>query len=436
MKKKFIATILITALIATGTAFAIINFTEDKTKNDSTKKSSATEDPVITAAAAEPAATEEPATTEELKTTEESSASEESASTMQSTTEATDLTFEINMNFVGDIMLAGNETGTSRIDDYAANQPEGYFFEGVNDMFKNDDFTIANCENVFTDNDNLIMREKGQTAAEKEYQKALAKYEKAIEKAELEGTSVDIEKPVNDFIAFWFRCRSENAKLMRANGIDIVSLDNNHTHDFGDEGFEDTKAAMDAADLAWGDAGKIVYKEKNGFRIAFVIGSMFDANCDYLMLSDLETAKENSDYQVVFFHGGTERLHAPEQWKIDSCHRFVDAGADLVVGCHPHVLQPMETYNGVNIVYSLGNFIFGGNNYPENATAIYNHKITVTCDRTKNNFTVTDNSNYAIIPCFVYTGEINNFQPAIVDDYEEEKQIILDFMNWKRETPF
>ena len=86
------------------------------------------------------------------------------------------------------------------------------------------------------------------------------------------------------------------------------------------------------------------------------------------MLVDLEEANANSDYQVVYCHGGEEKVHAYEDWKQASCHNLVDHGADLVIGSHPHVLQPMETYNGVNIVYSLGNFIFGGNNYPENRT--------------------------------------------------------------------
>lgn len=352
------------------------------------------------------------------------------------TTEEAQLTFTIDMNFVGDIMLAGNETGTSAIDRYAENESETYFFEGVRDIFLNDDITIANCECVFTDNDELELREKGQTEAIAEYERALEEYNLAKEEAEAEGYEFNEEEPVYDFIAFWFRTRTANAKLMPINGVDAVSLDNNHTYDFNEQGLLDTESALDSVNLDWGRAGHIVYKEKNGFKIAIVMGSMYYAGDDYAMLDDLEIAKQNSDYQIVFFHGGEERLHEPEQWKIDSCRGFVDRGADLVVGCHPHVLQPMETYNGVNIVYSLGNFIFGGNNYPENATAIYNHKLTVTKDKVTGSFTVTDNNTYSIIPCFVYTGEINNFQPAIVDDYEDEKQIILDFMNWKRETPY
>lgn len=332
-------------------------------------------------------------------------------------------------------MLAGNETGTSRIDDYSSNEAESYFFENVRDIFLEDDITIVNCENVFTDNEDLPLAEKGQTEAQAVYEEQLQAYNEAKAIAEENGEEFTEEEPVYDFLAFWFRCKSDNAKLMSKNGVDVVSLDNNHTHDFGMEGFEDTKKAMDDAALDWGRAGKVVYKEKNGFKIGIVIGSMYYGGDDYDMLTDLEETKANSDYQIVFFHGGEERLHAPEQWKVDSCRNFVDMGADLVVGCHPHVLQPMETYNGVNIVYSLGNFIFGGNNYPENATAIYQHTLTISKDKDSDKLSVTDESSN-LIPCFVYTGEINNFQPAIIDDYEDAKQIILDFMDWNRETPY
>ena len=108
----------------------------------------------------------------------------------------------------------------------------------------------------------------------------------------------------------------------------------------------------------------------------------------------------------------------------------MDAGADLVIGNHPHVLQPMEMYNGVRIIYSLGNFCFGGSRSPENRTVMYTLQLTINKDGNTVE-EVTDN----IIPCYVYTGSTNNWQPAPIAD-ETEKQNVIDFMNWKRETPF
>ena len=342
--------------------------------------------------------------------------------------------FTISMNFVGDIMLAGNDTATSSIDAMANSQPSTYFFEHVRDYFLNDDITIANCENVFSDNDNLVKADKGEAAAKEQYDNAVAEYNSAVALAQQSGTTVSMEKPEYTFRAFWFRSHAATAKLLPENGVDVVSIDNNHTYDFGTDGNMDTRAALDVAGIDWGKDGKIVYKEINGFKIAFVFGSMYSAGAEQAMLVDLEEANANSDYQVVYFHGGEEKVHAYEDWKQASCHNLVDHGADLVIGSHPHVLQPMETYNGVNIVYSLGNFIFGGNNYPENRTLIYNQTLTVTQDATTGGFTVT-NTDVTLIPCYVYTGESNNYQPAVIEN-ETDKQLVIDFMQGKRELPY
>lgn len=346
----------------------------------------------------------------------------------------TDESFTIEMNFVGDIMLAGNDTATSSIDAMANSQPETYFFEYVRDYFLDDDITIANCENVFSDNDSLMKTDKGEAAAKEQYDTAMAEYLSAVSLAEQTGTSVSMEMPEYTFRAFWFRSRSANAHLFTANGVEVVSIDNNHTNDFGTDGNMDTRAALDAAGVDWGKDGKIVYKEKNGFTVAFVFGSMYSAGGEQAMLLDLEEAKQNSDYQVVYFHGGEEKVHAEEEWKQQACHNLVDNGADLVLGSHPHVLQPMETYNGVNIVYSLGNFIFGGNNYPENRTLIYNQTLTITKASDTGALSVT-NTEVELIPCYVYTGESNNYQPVPIDN-ETDRQLVLDFMQKKRELPY
>ena len=116
-------------------------------------------------------------------------------------------------------------------------------------------------------------------------------------------------------------------------------------------------------------------------------------------------------------------------WEGSIHNKLVDNGADLVIGNHPHVLQPMETYNGVNIIYSMGNFLFGGNRRPENRTIIYQHTITLNNDKT------VKEQSYEVIPCYVHTGaDLNNYRPAVVTD-ETLKQKILDFMSWKISSP-
>ena len=417
--RKFIIFLIILTMIGTVTLVAVnlINRKTDDSKNTTEQSidlsgldnSQASETSAITPANAP--------------------ASQTDASVVPETKE-----FTISMNFVGDIMLAGNDTATSSIDAMANSQPSTYFFENVRDYFLNDDITIANCENVFSDNDNLVKTDKGESAALEQYNNALAEYNSAVALAQQSGTTVSMEKPEYTFRAFWFRSHAATAKLLPENGVDVVSIDNNHTYDFGTDGNMDTRAALDVAGVDWGKDGKIVYKEINGFKIAFVFGSMYSAGAEQAMLVDLEEANANSDYQVVYFHGGEEKVHAYEDWKQASCHNLVDHGADLVIGSHPHVLQPMETYNGVNIVYSLGNFIFGGNNYPENRTLIYNQTLTVTQDATTGGFTVA-NTDITLIPCYVYTGESNNYQPAVIEN-ETDKQLVIDFMQGKRELPY
>ena len=194
--------------------------------------------------------------------------------------QVTSNSFTISMDFVGDIMLAGNETATSSIDAMASSQPSTYFFENVRDYFLNDDITIANCENVFSDNENLVKTDKGETAAKEQYDNAVAEYNSAVALAQQTGTTVNMEKPEYTFRAFWFRSKAANAKLLPENGVDVVSIDNNHTYDFGTDGNMDTRAALDVAGIDWGKDGKIVYKEINGFTIAFVFGSMYSAGGD------------------------------------------------------------------------------------------------------------------------------------------------------------
>ncbi len=104
---------------------------------------------------------------------------------------------------------------------------------------------------------------------------------------------------------------------------------------------------------------------------------------------------------------------------------MVDAGADLVLGNHPHVLQPREFYNGAEIVYSLGNFLFGGSRNCENATIVYRFTLETTDGE------ITKRTS-EIIPCYCYE---ELWQPCPMED-PDARQAVLDFMDNKRELPF
>lgn len=312
--------------------------------------------------------------------------------------ETTSNTFTITLSFVGDCLCATNENlyYPNCFNEVADREKPSYFLEKVNSYFFNDDFTVADCENVFSDSAHLKVSDKGQ-------------YE-----------NPDIE-------AYWFKSAAKNAQILSAGGIDCVSISNNHINDYGEQGYEDTKAALDAADVQWGEEGKIVYYEKNNYRISVICFSMYGNYAVPYMIDAIKEAEQESDYQIIYFHGGEEAVHEPESWKIQACHDLIDAGADLIMGDHPHVLQPMEEYNGVTIIYSLGNFIFGGNRYPENRTIIYQHVLTIEDD-------ILHSQNGTVIPCYVFTGDMNNWQPDIIRN-KEQKEKVLKFMTGEVDSP-
>ena len=301
--------------------------------------------------------------------------------------------FTIDMSFAGDCLLATEKSQSYRgsFAWYASREEPAYFLEKVWDIFSADDFTVVNLENVLTDRP-LEAKEKSTTPA------------------------------------YWFKAPARNAEILTAGSVEAVSLANNHTGDYGAKGKADTIAAIQEAGLPYGTNEETIYLEKNGFTVAVICNGLWNEGQASQIVRRIKEASERSDYQIVFYHGGTEGTHAPEDWRIRASRRLVDAGADLVLGNHPHVLQPMEEYKGVPIVYSLGNFCYGGHRRPENRTIIYKLVLTV-CDGQ-----VTAEST-EIIPCYVYTGDVNNWQPAPITD-EEERQKVLDFMAGEAALPY
>ena len=303
--------------------------------------------------------------------------------------------YTIKLSFTGDMILTADRYNT-RSDNfhyYTRNYPKEYFLDKVRYIFEEDDFTTVNLECVLSDR-NLTARDKGSGRA------------------------------------FWFKAPTENLEILTCSSIEGVSIANNHTEDYGNQGYLDTVETVENAGLFYGMEDEIIYYEKNGFRIAVICSGLWGEWQANEIVDYLETAKENSDYQIVFYHGGTEGVYEPEQWRIRASRKLVDNGADLVIGNHPHVLQPREVYNGVEIIYSMGNFCYGGHSQPKNRTMIYQMELTV--DPMKNEVT---NEESTIIPCYVYTGGgNNNFQPAVIED-EEVKQRVLDFMDGNRSTP-
>ena len=310
------------------------------------------------------------------------------------TPEPSSETFDIEINVVGDCMLASykNQDAEKGFKEYALREDPSYFLADVSAYFMNDDLTIANLECVLSDR-------------------------------ELEPYDKPDEHP------YWYLGPAANVRILTAGGVEAVSLANNHVFDYGEDGLADTVEAVSNAGLLWAGDYETFYYEKNGFRIAVICGQMLYRVQSDIICEAVRAASEESDFQIVYFHGGTMRLHYAEQWKKDCCRKIVDAGADLVLGAHPHVLQPIEVYNGVDIVYSLGNFCYGGSRGPENRTAIYN--VVLTVDSGTGELRAKTSS---VIPCYVYTADVNNFRPAPITDPDGYKKVI-DYMYGLTDSP-
>ncbi len=196
---------------------------------------------------------------------------------------------------------------------------------------------------------------------------------------------------------FNFRARPEFVATLVAGGVDAVSLANNHLMDYGLEGLLDTMAVLDEQGIPYFGAGRNLAEARRpaiiqwqGMKVALlgyfflgtrnieppmviatettpgVAGHFSDVDqMERMLREDITLARTQADLVIPFFHWGRERYFLPEPYQARLGRAAVEAGASLVLGSHPHVLQGMELFNGVPIAYSLGNFVFGGNWNPQ-----------------------------------------------------------------------
>lgn len=151
------------------------------------------------------------------------------------------------------------------------------------------------------------------------------------------------------------------ASVLRQANIGVVSLDNNHIFDYGREGARQTMDYLGSEGISYfghPDNREILYKTVNGITFAFLSYNQFILPDLPGLLENIKKASQKSDYTVVFPHWGNEYELVPTQNQISLARQFIDHGADLVIGAHPHVIQSKEIYKGKYIYYSLGNFIF------------------------------------------------------------------------------
>lgn len=149
-----------------------------------------------------------------------------------------------------------------------------------------------------------------------------------------------------------------------------VNLGNNHIGNFGAEGTAATRAFLAEKGIAaFGDTGddapRFAIRTFHGVRVAFVNDNAFAASGHVRALSDVRESRTNADIVIAYTHWGAEYVTTANAVQRQSARELIDAGADVVIGSHPHVVQDVEEYKGKKIYYSLGNFIFDQYFQPE-----------------------------------------------------------------------
>ena len=195
---------------------------------------------------------------------------------------------------------------------------------------------------------------------------------------------------------FTFRVDPGYVKILQEMGIDVVTVANNHALDYGTDALSDTFQTLDNAGIAYVGAGDNLERasqpyviKAGGKTFGFLAASRVIPEvswnidnrqpgmlCTYdsaELCNAIQKAKETCDYVVVYVHWGIERENTPQDYQRQLGKTYIDAGADMVIGAHPHVLQGIEYYNGKPIVYSLGNYIF---NQEINSTVLLKTTIT------------------------------------------------------------
>lgn len=277
----------------------------------------------------------------------------------------------ITISTLGDCTL-GTDTNFSTVNSFNAyDEANGhdYFFQNVKSILEEDDVTFANLEGTFT-------------------------------------TSNDRQDK-----QYAFKGDPDYTEILTDGSVEVVTLANNHSGDYGEQGLADTETALEEAGIDYCIGDTITVKEVNGVKIAF-IGIFVNYGTDdseKQLRSDIENAKkQGAELIITAFHWGSEKATQPDETQQSLAHTAIDCGADLVVGHHPHVLQGIEKYNGKYIAYSLGNFCFGGNSNPSDMdTMIFRQTFTVSGDG------AAEDDDVTVIPCSISSDQgYNNYQPT------------------------
>ena len=294
---------------------------------------------------------------------------------------------EVVFSFVGDCTIGTWPESTKGINYNAIYEKSGsetYSFDLVKSFFENDDYSYINLETTLT--------------------KASSRLDKGF--------------------SYNFKGDPEWARTMlAASGVDGCNLANNHSYDWKSRGYEETQEVVREAGMDIGTQNSAVFTNFNGLEVVLLSANyittsynpneVFGDELTELMIKQIQQFKRDSNIVVVNCHWGLERKNIPNEEQTVPAHKFVDAGADLVIGHHPHTLQGVECYKGKYIFYSIGNFAFGGK-----ATTDEVNRISI---MVRPRFALRDGratvTGICVVPCYTTSAadlEENNYQPMPV----------------------
>ena len=280
----------------------------------------------------------------------------------------------LTITAAGDCTLGGdyNTAAHERFDGYADRYGFDYFLENVRPIFEADDLTFVNLEGPLTTSD--------------------------------EKRSGRI---------YNFKGDPEYVQILAGSSVELAGLANNHALDFGTSGLKETAAVLEAAGVGYCGYKSVWRKELNGFAVTCLSVTEWDYTTAELA-EMLAAERGKCDLMIVMIHWGEEKEYSATDSQVEYGHALVDAGADLVLGSHSHVIGGVEEYSGKYIVYGLGNFCFGGNKNPSDKDClIFQQTFELTSDGS-----IAD-AGISMIPCSSSSrSDENDYRPTPLKDTE------------------
>ncbi|MDO5545408.1 MAG: CapA family protein [Eubacteriales bacterium] len=246
----------------------------------------------------------------------------------------------------------------------------------------------------------------------------------------LEGTLTDVGNPADK--TYTFRGSSAYSHILTDNSVEVVTLANNHSFDYGQAGYDSTRTVLEEAGIPYAqrDSGVLIALGC-GLKVGLYGMVYYKLDVEDMKAEIASLREQGAELVIVAPHWGVEGSYRPTQLQTDVGHAAVDAGADIVWGSHPHVLQPIEEYGDGIIYYSMGNFCFGGNSKPEDFDTVLLQQEVIRDPEGQ----ITLGS-LKIVPCSISSVEsVNNYQPTPMDVDSQRYARVLSKLDGSFEGP-